>query len=182
MRRPEAVDLVGREPGYRYLRARGNSIEGGRRKSCATPFPSGSSACRVNIVSTKTSPGRTCPDERAHRRPAVLRHRRGVAGRRPSAVRRAVSARIGDARSTTRNHKTFRACGARWPPNWAWPACWFRSHWAAPARASARPPWSWRRSAGPLRRCRSCPARSSPRSRCCVPVTPRPCRRWPRAS
>ena len=29
MRRPETVDLVGREPGYRYLRARGNSIEGG---------------------------------------------------------------------------------------------------------------------------------------------------------
>ncbi|GAB7143674.1 acyl-CoA dehydrogenase family protein [Mycobacterium riyadhense] len=29
LRRPETVDLVGREPGYRYLRARGNSIEGG---------------------------------------------------------------------------------------------------------------------------------------------------------
>jgi alkylation response protein AidB-like acyl-CoA dehydrogenase len=29
MRRTEVVDLVGREPGYRYLRARGNSIEGG---------------------------------------------------------------------------------------------------------------------------------------------------------
>jgi alkylation response protein AidB-like acyl-CoA dehydrogenase len=29
MRRPSTVDLVGREPGYRYLRARGNSIEGG---------------------------------------------------------------------------------------------------------------------------------------------------------
>ncbi len=29
MRRTETVDLVGREPGYRYLRARGNSIEGG---------------------------------------------------------------------------------------------------------------------------------------------------------
>ena len=29
MRRPETVDLVGREAGYRYLRARGNSIEGG---------------------------------------------------------------------------------------------------------------------------------------------------------
>ncbi|OBK88825.1 acyl-CoA dehydrogenase family protein [Mycobacterium sp. 1165178.9] len=29
MRRPETVDLVGRGPGYRYLRARGNSIEGG---------------------------------------------------------------------------------------------------------------------------------------------------------
>ncbi|BBY08031.1 acyl-CoA dehydrogenase family protein [Mycobacterium noviomagense] len=29
MRRPETVDLTGREPGYRYLRARGNSIEGG---------------------------------------------------------------------------------------------------------------------------------------------------------
>ncbi|MDP7702776.1 MULTISPECIES: acyl-CoA dehydrogenase family protein [unclassified Mycobacterium] len=29
MRRPEVVDLTGREPGYRYLRARGNSIEGG---------------------------------------------------------------------------------------------------------------------------------------------------------
>jgi alkylation response protein AidB-like acyl-CoA dehydrogenase len=29
MRRPELVDLTGREPGYRYLRARGNSIEGG---------------------------------------------------------------------------------------------------------------------------------------------------------
>ncbi len=27
--RPDTVDLVGREPGYRYLRARGNSIEGG---------------------------------------------------------------------------------------------------------------------------------------------------------
>ena len=29
MRRPERVDLLGRTPGYRYLRARGNSIEGG---------------------------------------------------------------------------------------------------------------------------------------------------------
>ncbi len=29
MIRPERVDLIGREPGYRYLRARGNSIEGG---------------------------------------------------------------------------------------------------------------------------------------------------------
>ena len=29
MRRTEVVDLIGREPGYRYLRARGNSIEGG---------------------------------------------------------------------------------------------------------------------------------------------------------
>ena len=29
LRRPELVDLIGREPGYRYLRARGNSIEGG---------------------------------------------------------------------------------------------------------------------------------------------------------
>ncbi|HTX96047.1 MAG TPA: acyl-CoA dehydrogenase family protein [Mycobacterium sp.] len=29
MRRPETVDLIGRGPGYRYLRARGNSIEGG---------------------------------------------------------------------------------------------------------------------------------------------------------
>ena len=29
MRRPETVDLVGRGPGYRYLRAKGNSIEGG---------------------------------------------------------------------------------------------------------------------------------------------------------
>ncbi|NKQ58976.1 acyl-CoA dehydrogenase [Amycolatopsis sp. K13G38] len=29
MRRPEKVDMLGREPGYRYLRAKGNSIEGG---------------------------------------------------------------------------------------------------------------------------------------------------------
>src|ERR1700742_4558792 len=29
MRRPETVDLIGSEAGYRYLRARGNSIEGG---------------------------------------------------------------------------------------------------------------------------------------------------------
>jgi alkylation response protein AidB-like acyl-CoA dehydrogenase len=29
MRQPEGVDFVGREPGYRYLRAKGNSIEGG---------------------------------------------------------------------------------------------------------------------------------------------------------
>jgi alkylation response protein AidB-like acyl-CoA dehydrogenase len=29
MRQPDAVDFVGREPGYRYLRAKGNSIEGG---------------------------------------------------------------------------------------------------------------------------------------------------------
>jgi hypothetical protein len=29
MRRPDVVDFNGREPGYRYLRARGNSIEGG---------------------------------------------------------------------------------------------------------------------------------------------------------
>ena len=29
LRRPELVDFTGREPGYRYLRAKGNSIEGG---------------------------------------------------------------------------------------------------------------------------------------------------------
>jgi alkylation response protein AidB-like acyl-CoA dehydrogenase len=29
MRRPEGVNFYGRDPGYRYLRARGNSIEGG---------------------------------------------------------------------------------------------------------------------------------------------------------
>jgi alkylation response protein AidB-like acyl-CoA dehydrogenase len=29
LRRPELVDFTGRSPGYRYLRARGNSIEGG---------------------------------------------------------------------------------------------------------------------------------------------------------
>jgi alkylation response protein AidB-like acyl-CoA dehydrogenase len=29
MRQPDAVDLTGRDPGYRYLRAKGNSIEGG---------------------------------------------------------------------------------------------------------------------------------------------------------
>ena len=29
MRRPERVDFYGRIPGYRYLRAKGNSIEGG---------------------------------------------------------------------------------------------------------------------------------------------------------
>ncbi|EUA92198.1 acyl-CoA dehydrogenase domain protein [Mycobacterium ulcerans str. Harvey] len=29
LRRPDTVDLTGRGPGYRYLRARGNSIEGG---------------------------------------------------------------------------------------------------------------------------------------------------------
>ncbi|MGH3680637.1 MAG: acyl-CoA dehydrogenase family protein [Natronosporangium sp.] len=29
LRRPELVDFVGRTPGYRYLRAKGNSIEGG---------------------------------------------------------------------------------------------------------------------------------------------------------
>lgn len=29
MRCPDMVDLIGREPGYRYLRAKGNSIEGG---------------------------------------------------------------------------------------------------------------------------------------------------------
>ena len=29
MRRPETVDFAGRSPGYRYLRAKGNSIEGG---------------------------------------------------------------------------------------------------------------------------------------------------------
>jgi alkylation response protein AidB-like acyl-CoA dehydrogenase len=29
LRRPETVDLTGRGPGYRYLRAKGNSIEGG---------------------------------------------------------------------------------------------------------------------------------------------------------
>ena len=29
MRRPDTVDFVGRDAGYRYLRAKGNSIEGG---------------------------------------------------------------------------------------------------------------------------------------------------------
>ena len=29
LRRPDTVDFTGRGPGYRYLRAKGNSIEGG---------------------------------------------------------------------------------------------------------------------------------------------------------
>jgi hypothetical protein len=29
MRRPERANFLGRGPGYRYLRAKGNSIEGG---------------------------------------------------------------------------------------------------------------------------------------------------------
>jgi hypothetical protein len=29
MRRPELVDFTGRDAGYRYLRSKGNSIEGG---------------------------------------------------------------------------------------------------------------------------------------------------------
>jgi alkylation response protein AidB-like acyl-CoA dehydrogenase len=29
MRRPQGANFFGRDPGYRYLRARGNSIEGG---------------------------------------------------------------------------------------------------------------------------------------------------------
>ncbi len=29
MRQPDSVDFIGRDPGYRYLRAKGNSIEGG---------------------------------------------------------------------------------------------------------------------------------------------------------
>jgi hypothetical protein len=29
MRRPDGVDLLGRSAGFRYLRAKGNSIEGG---------------------------------------------------------------------------------------------------------------------------------------------------------
>ena len=36
MRRPEIVDFTGRGPGYRYLRAKGNSIEGGPRRFSAT--------------------------------------------------------------------------------------------------------------------------------------------------
>ena len=71
------------------------------------------------------------------------------------------------------HRKTFRMSGAPWPPNSGWPDCWCPSRSAAPERVPARPPSSWRRSAGPSPRSRSCPARFWPRSRCCAPATPR---------
>lgn len=86
LRRPDSVDFTGREPGYRYLRAKGNSIEAERRRSCATSSQNAYSGCRPSIASTRTSPGRTYLDER---RSAVLRDRTRSASQRQTTAERA---------------------------------------------------------------------------------------------
>src|SRR5271163_3916910 len=66
-----------------------------RRRSCATPSPSASSACRRNTGSIRTSHSRIWTNERS----AVLRHRRSIAGQRVphdfSAVWHALAADLG---------------------------------------------------------------------------------------
>ncbi len=86
LRRPDSVDFTGREPGYRYLRAKGNSIEAERRRSCATSSQNVYSGCCPSIASTRTSPGRTYPDER---RSVVLRDRTRSASQRQTTAERA---------------------------------------------------------------------------------------------
>jgi alkylation response protein AidB-like acyl-CoA dehydrogenase len=69
LRRPEAVSFLTRGPGYRYLRARGNSIEGGTSEILRTSSPSGCSACPPSPARTPACPGRTCPDDHHRRQP-----------------------------------------------------------------------------------------------------------------
>ena len=140
-----------------------------RRRSCATSSPSGSWACRRSTGSTRTSRGRTCPNDR----PALQRGRGGAARQR---ARPAGRPRRGRARcwpGSSRRSPSTRSCGARSPSSWAWPACRARARTAAAGRSLAGD----RRGAGGAgprasRRCRSWAARCSPPPRCSAPGDP----------
>ncbi len=93
MRRPELVDFTGREAGYRYLRSKGNSIEGGTSEVLLNIVAERVLGLPPSRAPTRTSPGRTSPDDRS----AVLGRGRGAAFGRPRpagrSLRRGVGAR-----------------------------------------------------------------------------------------
>ena len=127
-------------------------------RSCATSSPSGSSACPPSPASTRTSRGRTCPDDHdcsRGRRPARRRRRARPARLGAQGARQALRrpTRLNGLYDGTDEVVRPAVVGAS--ASSGSPGCWCPRRSAAPGRRPARPPWCWRSSAA-----RSRPRRS----------------------
>ena len=160
MRRPDGVDFTGREAGYRYLRAKGNSIEGGTSRSAAQHrrrTRAGAAARAAHRQGRRVEgppPMNDGPPDRhpgSRPRPAVLR------GRGRAARRRTVAAR----RPRRSGHRARRPGVGRAYDTGLWQrarhgdrrggAAGAREARRRRARRTARPPWCWRSWAAPSR-------------------------------
>ena len=169
MTRPETVDFVGRDAGL-PLPARQGQLHRGRHLGDPAQHHrrAGARPAAASPGSTRTSPGRTCPDDR-HRHPAgelwLLADdveedlRASVRGR----TREALPGRAGDGLLRRRRQRVGAGVVRPRRATSAWPPCSCPRSSAEPARPHARRASSPRRSAGPWRRSRSSPARSPPR-------------------